>query len=334
MFIEDLRQDLMDTKKSKNFLSSKSKDLIKCASRTLQVLKLCTHFSWEDYDTPPVSLLPKDSNHEQYIKGLHLPFPHMTINYKVPFSYTTQKDRAINCVAVIEEPVEGLITISIWSKETDTEYKTTKQGWSPSMVSALVSLRKNFCYFQEAIDHYKNIGYQELSDYLSVTDNYITTIDNYGFDISSVDGMTDDDYDNDTKFLIHDLNYAIFPYIYLLNTRNIPMKETRTIRSYKFSSNYKMKNPPVIYKTINLKFPLERSTNNPSHNTSGESTHHKKFHVCMGHVKHYTEERPLFGHYSGPVWCPPHTRGNIEQGSIVNNYKASARKKKKKKKRK
>lgn len=43
-------------------------------------------------------------------------------------------------------------------------------------------------------------------------------------------------------------------------------------------------------------------------------------HICRGHVKRYTEERPLFGKYSGTFYIPAHTRGKMENGIVTKDY--------------
>ncbi len=45
-----------------------------------------------------------------------------------------------------------------------------------------------------------------------------------------------------------------------------------------------------------------------------------RVHLCIGHIKTYTADKPLFGHYIGNVWCPPHARGNKEIGVIHKDY--------------
>lgn len=42
--------------------------------------------------------------------------------------------------------------------------------------------------------------------------------------------------------------------------------------------------------------------------------------VVRGHFKHYSEERPLFGRYSGQYWFCPHLRGLREAGEIGKDY--------------
>ena len=43
-------------------------------------------------------------------------------------------------------------------------------------------------------------------------------------------------------------------------------------------------------------------------------------HLCRGHFKAYTLERPLFGRYSGRFWWSPHVRGNEAQGVVLKDY--------------
>ena len=47
----------------------------------------------------------------------------------------------------------------------------------------------------------------------------------------------------------------------------------------------------------------------------------KAFHICRGHFKTYTDEKPLFGKHVGVFWCPDHTKGDLEIGRIEKHYK-------------
>lgn len=46
-----------------------------------------------------------------------------------------------------------------------------------------------------------------------------------------------------------------------------------------------------------------------------------RFHICRGHFKHYTQESPLFGKYTGTIWVPMHTKGDKLKGEIKKDYK-------------
>lgn len=57
--------------------------------------------------------------------------------------------------------------------------------------------------------------------------------------------------------------------------------------------------------------------------TEAKNIWSNRVHMCRGHIKTYTAEKPLFGKYVGNVWCPPHARGNKENGVIQKDYKIS-----------
>jgi hypothetical protein len=45
-----------------------------------------------------------------------------------------------------------------------------------------------------------------------------------------------------------------------------------------------------------------------------------RVHLCRGHMREYTEDKPLFGRITGRFWIPPHVRGNKQQGVIHKDY--------------
>ena len=45
-----------------------------------------------------------------------------------------------------------------------------------------------------------------------------------------------------------------------------------------------------------------------------------RFHLCRGHFKTFTEERPLFGKYSGTFWWNPQSRGDRSKGVVEKDY--------------
>lgn len=48
-----------------------------------------------------------------------------------------------------------------------------------------------------------------------------------------------------------------------------------------------------------------------------------RLHMCRGHFKTFTKEKPLFGTITGRFWWHPHMRGSLEQGEIVKDYKVA-----------
>lgn len=49
----------------------------------------------------------------------------------------------------------------------------------------------------------------------------------------------------------------------------------------------------------------------------------QRIHLCRGHFKRYTPERPLFGRYHGLFWWEPCVRGTDKSGMVVKDYDAS-----------
>lgn len=50
----------------------------------------------------------------------------------------------------------------------------------------------------------------------------------------------------------------------------------------------------------------------------------RALHICRGHFKTYTEERPLFGRYAGTFFFRDHARGAKESGEVKKDYDVKA----------
>jgi hypothetical protein len=53
----------------------------------------------------------------------------------------------------------------------------------------------------------------------------------------------------------------------------------------------------------------------------------RALHICRGHFATYSEDRPLFGKYTGQFWKPSHVRGAAEFGLIQKDYNVHPHKK-------
>ena len=47
----------------------------------------------------------------------------------------------------------------------------------------------------------------------------------------------------------------------------------------------------------------------------------RSLHICRGHFSEYTKDKPLFGKYSGRFWIPAHTRGTMDKGRVIKDYR-------------
>ena len=59
------------------------------------------------------------------------------------------------------------------------------------------------------------------------------------------------------------------------------------------------------------------------HSNEVKNTKDLPLHVVRGHFRKYTEERPLFGRYSGTFWVPAHAKGSKEHGEIAHEYEVN-----------
>lgn len=75
--------------------------------------------------------------------------------------------------------------------------------------------------------------------------------------------------------------------------------------------------PPLVkFKTVVVRPHLSKSSK-PG-DGSGRQT---AMHVCRGHFRRYTPEKPLFGKVVGTFWVQAHVRGTAERGVVVHDYK-------------
>jgi len=106
-------------------------------------------------------------------------------------------------------------------------------------------------------------------------------------------------------------------FLYLFGCKNIAT-ETHLPSGKLNKKRAKNGKPPITkYKTLNIFLPGKKSRGNPSGNKSGVVM---PLHLCRGHFKTYTKEKPLFGHITGRYWWQPHARGLKSEGTIIKNY--------------
>jgi len=59
-------------------------------------------------------------------------------------------------------------------------------------------------------------------------------------------------------------------------------------------------------------------------NGEAKDLYYNRIHLCRGHFKEYTKEKPLFGKYTGTYWWQPTMRGNKKKGVIHKDYEVVA----------
>jgi len=76
------------------------------------------------------------------------------------------------------------------------------------------------------------------------------------------------------------------------------------------------KSPKIKYHTLRISNSLVKSESRDSTNKGQE----KPKHICRGKFAHYTEEKKLFGKYTGTFWRPMHIRGSANHGIVGKDY--------------
>ena len=79
--------------------------------------------------------------------------------------------------------------------------------------------------------------------------------------------------------------------------------------------------PLVRFRTINIE-PMRRILHSEGH--AHESSIKKALHICRGHFRTYTPEKPLFGKIAGTVFVPMHARGSATKSVIIQQYNVGA----------
>ena len=77
---------------------------------------------------------------------------------------------------------------------------------------------------------------------------------------------------------------------------------------------------PILTRKV-LRFQLGGKANKQSGGTASNPAT-TRIHLCRGHFKRYTTDKPLFGKLTGLYWWQPHARGDKSLGVIEKNYKA------------
>jgi len=107
-------------------------------------------------------------------------------------------------------------------------------------------------------------------------------------------------------------------FLMLLNCQNVI---TETIHKKKKD---KRKSIPKseVYKI--LKFKVKKASKRREYDEQDEQLNETimPLHICKGHPKTYTEDRPLFGKYVGRWWWTGQVRGDPEKGILIKDYQA------------
>jgi hypothetical protein len=106
----------------------------------------------------------------------------------------------------------------------------------------------------------------------------------------------------------------------ILNCQNVVTKDVLPTEKLNQKRIRNGKLPLYSYKILEVVKGKPRTKNAGSVPWDYKSPEAVRFHLCRGHFKTFTEERPLFGKYSGTFWWNPQSRGDRSKGAIEKEY--------------
>lgn len=110
---------------------------------------------------------------------------------------------------------------------------------------------------------------------------------------------------------------ALNAVLMLLSCQNISYETIEPPAKLNKKRRKKGKEEMVKYHVLNL-HPLSSKTISKSGVQTEET---KRVHLCRGHFKTFTEDKPLFGRFTGRYWWQPQVRGDKEKGIVNKDYK-------------
>lgn len=289
------------------------------------IMNHAQHFSYKG-GAPIISLLPNKGLPIEEVYGLlttikaRLPYRLMTISFD---KYTFEGD--IPMVAVLEELEEGLINIQLWGKDKE---EAVIGDWDCNAFNMILSTHGDFSYWNGLVNYFEKNDAVDILPYAKKAKGYL-------FPMEFGRTLDESDFKYQLTRMEIELITAIIPYIYLLNVKNIPVKDFKSIHYFnkKRIKGSNLHIPSIIYKEININL-SEKSSPGNKELISSFNESRKKAHLCRGHFKEYSKEKPLFGKYSGMVWCPPHKRGDSSEGNVIKSYSITDRNRRKRNRKK
>lgn len=101
----------------------------------------------------------------------------------------------------------------------------------------------------------------------------------------------------------------------LLTCKNIDTIDNEPPVKLNKSRVKKGKQPLFTYKTLVIK-----PTSKRQQSLEAQGLWENRIHLCRGHFKEYTPEKPLFGKFTGRYWWQPSVRGRNRNGVVMKDY--------------
>ena len=108
-------------------------------------------------------------------------------------------------------------------------------------------------------------------------------------------------------------------FLELLNCKNIGTVGNEPPEKLNKSRVKKGKQPLFTYKTLVIK-----PTSKRQQSLEAQGLWENRIHLCRGHFKEYSSDKPLFGKYTGRYWWQPSVRGRNTDGVVMKDYEVKA----------
>ncbi len=106
----------------------------------------------------------------------------------------------------------------------------------------------------------------------------------------------------------------------VLMCRNVVTKDVVPPEKLNRKRSKSGKQPLYSYKILEVVPGVPKSKNAGTVPWDYRSPEGVRFHLCRGHIKTYTKEKPLFGKWPGEFWFNDHARGDRKLGRIEKEY--------------
>lgn len=252
----------------------------------------------------------------RYLSAQYLPSPYINVNNAKQALIGIDKSKKFDARPAFES---GTV---IWNDSCYSfRYEKTDFGWRVSVtvfspkhikpIPGTSSVAGQSIELEGDLDHYGNL-YDNKFKYWVL--RFIATKNKLVDDQLTID-ETDEYSEGEAKRFGYILK-IIFATMTFLNCRNIQVVDKPQFRS--IARGYAKKGiPNIVYKEL-VVTPMGRKTE------SGSGQCNKgimPLHLCRGHIKTFTIERPLFGRIVGQFFWHAQMRGNKENGEINKDYK-------------
>lgn len=109
-----------------------------------------------------------------------------------------------------------------------------------------------------------------------------------------------------------------FRVLQLLNCSNLEYEKHDTSEKLRKARKKKGKKP--FHSFYTLRFSPKFKGHDDGNSGGALGLWSNRVHICRGHMKYYSPDKPLFGKYSGMFWWQSQLRGNKSEGIVEKDY--------------